>query len=77
MPRANAVCERFLGSVRRERLDHFLIFHEKQLHRLLKAYLVYFHQARPHQGMQQQLPEPPVPSFALQNQTDEVISVPF
>jgi putative transposase len=34
-PQANAVCERFLGSVRRECLDHFLVFHEKQLHRLL------------------------------------------
>ena len=61
--------------MRRECLDHFLIFHEKQLHRLLKAYMVYFNQARPHQGIQQQLPEPPVPSLALQNQTDEVISV--
>jgi transposase InsO family protein len=60
--RANAVCERFLGSVRRECLDHFLIFHEKQLSRLLKAYVVYFNHARPHQGMQQQIPVPSVPS---------------
>src|SRR5256885_2797325 len=50
-PQANAVCERFLGSVRRECLDHFFIFHEKQLSRLLKAYALYFHQARPHQGL--------------------------
>jgi putative transposase len=28
--RANAICERFLGSVRRECLDHLLILHEKQ-----------------------------------------------
>jgi putative transposase len=74
-PRANAICERFLGSVRRECLDHFLILHEKQLHRILKAYVLYFNQARPHQGIQQQLPEPPVPALALQNQHDKVISV--
>jgi putative transposase len=74
-PRANAICERFLGSVRRECLDHFLILHEKQLHRLLKAYVIYFNQARPHQGIQPQRPEPPASSFSLQNQTDKVIAL--
>src|SRR5258707_14547989 len=49
-PRANAICERFLLSVRRECLDHILILHEKQLHRVLRAYVTYFNQARPHQG---------------------------
>ena len=73
-PRANAVCERFLGSVRRECLDHFLIFHERQLHRLLKAYIVYFNQARPHQGIQQQLPEPSASVLSLQNQQDKLVS---
>ena len=47
-PCANAICERFLGSVRRECLDHLFILHEKQLQRLLHAYLLYFNQARPH-----------------------------
>jgi len=75
-PRANAVCERFLGSVRRECLDHFLILHEKQLHRLLNAYVVYFNQARPHQGIQQRLPDPPVPSAPSHDQSDKVVSVP-
>jgi putative transposase len=75
-PKANAVCERFLGSVRRECLDHFLIFHEKQLHRLLNAYVLYFNQARPHQGIQQQLPDPPVPSAPSHDLSDKVISVP-
>lgn len=56
-PRANAICERFLGSVRRECLDHLFIFQEKQLHRVLRAYVQYFNQARPHQGIKQQIPE--------------------
>jgi putative transposase len=75
-PRANAVCERFLLSVRRECLDHFLIFHEKQFYRLLKAYVVYFNHARPHQGIRQQIPVPAVPSAPQHDSSDKVISVP-
>jgi putative transposase len=55
--RPNAICERFLGSVRRECLDHLFILQEKQLGRVLHAYVQYFNQARPHQGIRQQLPE--------------------
>ncbi len=75
-PQANAVCERFLLSVRRECLDHFLIFHEKQLQRLLKSYVLYFNQARPHQGLGQRIPEPPVLSTSSPNQLGQVLSVP-
>ena len=76
-PQANAVCERFLGSVRRECLDHFLILHEKQLARLLNAYVVYFNQARPHQGLGQRIPDPPpVLSTSPPNQPNKVIAVP-
>jgi putative transposase len=56
-PRANAICERFLRSVRQECLNHLLILQEKQLQRVLKAYVAYFNQARPHQGIGQQIPE--------------------
>jgi putative transposase len=56
-PRANAICERFLGSVRRECLDHLFIFREKQLDRVLHAYVQYYNRARPHQGIRQQIPE--------------------
>ena len=45
------LCERFLGSVRRECLDHFLILSERQLHRILKEYVHYFNTARPHPGL--------------------------
>ena len=57
-PRANAVCERCLGSVRRECLDHLLIVGERQLLRVLREYVAYFNRARPHQGLGQVTPEP-------------------
>jgi len=56
-PRANTICERYLRSVRQECLDHLFIFGIKQLQRVLNAYVVYFNQARPHQGIQQQIPD--------------------
>ncbi len=75
-PRANAICERFLLSVRRECLDHILILHEKQLHRVLRAYVTYFNQARPHQGIHQQVPQGKVPSIPPGHCGDRIISVP-
>ena len=75
-PQANAICERFLGSVRRECLNHLLIFHEKQLHRVLHAYVAYFNEARPHQGIQQQVPQGGVPSVPLDQRGDSIIAVP-
>jgi len=55
-PKANAICERFLGSVRRECLDHILILSDRHLHGVMKEYGVYFNHARPHQGMGQRIP---------------------
>ena len=51
------MCERFLGSVRRECLDHLLISSERQLYRVLRGYVEYFNRARPHQGLNQKIPE--------------------
>jgi putative transposase len=76
-PRANAICERFLGSVRRECLDHLLILHEKQLHRVLNAYVAYFNQARPHQGIRQQIPEPKAGSVPADHAGRKVLSFPI
>jgi putative transposase len=56
-PRANAICERFMRSVRQECLDHLLIIQERQLQRVLKAYVASFNQSRPHQGIGQLIPE--------------------
>ena len=56
-PNLNPICERFLGSVRRECLDHVLIVSERQLRRVLKAYVeIYVNRARPHQGFWQGIP---------------------
>jgi putative transposase len=74
-PRANAVCERFLRSVRQECLDHLLILQEKQLQRVLNAYVVYFNRARPHQGIQQQIPEPSGSAMSSHHAGDKVIAV--
>ena len=55
-PLMNSICERFLGSVRRECLDHVLIFGEKHLWRVLADYVRYFVESRPHQGLGQLTP---------------------
>ena len=55
-PKANAICERFLGSVRRECLDYFMILSQPHLHRVMKEYQEYFNHTRPHQGIEQRIP---------------------
>ena len=75
-PQANAICERFLASVRRECLDHLLILHERQLQRVLGAYVQYFNRARPHQGIKQQIPEPRVGPVPPDHDGGKVISFP-
>jgi putative transposase len=52
-PLMNAICERFLGSVRRECLDNLLTFSARQLERVLREYVLYFTTERPHQGIKQ------------------------
>lgn len=56
-PRANAICERFVGSLRRECLHHVLVIGARPLNRMLKAYFAYFNGVRPHQGTTQQIPQ--------------------
>jgi putative transposase len=75
-PRANAICERFLRSVRQEYLDHLLILQEKQLQRVLKEYVVYFNRTRPHQGIEQQIPEQLRSVPSSQHAGGKVIAIP-
>jgi putative transposase len=55
-PCANGICERFIGSLRRECLDHILIYDGKHLQRVGQKYTNYYNQERPHQGIDQRIP---------------------
>jgi transposase InsO family protein len=53
----NAICERLLGTLRREILDRVLILGERQLHSVLTEYQAHYNTARPHQGIAQRVPD--------------------
>jgi putative transposase len=56
-PRANAICERLIGILRRELLDHILILNETHLHTVLTEYAAHYNTGRPHQGIAQHVPD--------------------
>ncbi|MEU4508725.1 integrase core domain-containing protein [Nonomuraea wenchangensis] len=58
-PRANAIAERWVGTVRRECTDRLLIYGEAHLHRILRTYERHYNRHRPHRGRDRQPPQPP------------------
>ena len=75
-PRANAVAERFLRSVRQECLDHLLLLGEAHLRRALGAYVAYFNGDRPHQGCGQRVPVPGTRPKHVQPHGGDVVATP-
>ena len=61
-PDMNAYAERFVRSIRQECLNHFIIFTQGQLRRIVKSYIGYYNNYRPHQGLQGIPGGPPEPS---------------
>ncbi len=56
-PRMNATCERLVGTLRRELLDHVLILGDGHLRAVLTEYQAHYNTARPHQGIAQRVPD--------------------
>jgi len=57
-PWQNAFVERLIGSIRRECLDHVIIFNAQHLRRVLGDYFDYFHRHRTHRALNQDCPHP-------------------
>jgi transposase InsO family protein len=53
-----AYVERVIGSIRRECLDHVIVFHERSLRRTLDSYFHYYHRSRTHLSLGKDSPEP-------------------
>ena len=56
-PWQNPYVERLIGSIRRECLDHLLVFNESGLRRTLKSYFDYYHAVRTHLSLEKDAPE--------------------
>jgi putative transposase len=57
-PRANAIAERFVRTVRAECLDWLLILNRRQLERMLRIYVEHYNRERPHRGLHLRPPHP-------------------
>ena len=61
-PRANAFAERWVGTARRECLDHVLIFGRRHLQRVLAVYAEHYNRERPHRALELRPPDPASPA---------------
>ena len=60
-PRANAIAERFIGTLRRECLDHMLITGQRHLTVVLREFVEHYNTHRPHRSLDQHPPPRPTP----------------
>ena len=63
-PRANAVAERVIGTLRRECLDHLIVLNERHLRAVLAEFIRYYNRDRPHRTLQLAAPPPSEPLTA-------------
>jgi putative transposase len=58
-PQANAICERVIGTIRRECLDWFIPLSESHLRSILRAWAGHYNHGRPHMALGPGVPDPP------------------
>ena len=71
-PWQRAYVERVIGSIRRECLDHVVVFGERSLHRTLTAYCSYYHQWRTHLSLGKDAPHPRATQLPSQGRVVEI-----
>jgi transposase InsO family protein len=58
-PKANAFCERLIGTIRRECLDFLIPINERHLRRIVGEFVIHYNRGRPHAALGPGIPEPP------------------
>ena len=72
-PWQNSYCERLIGTIRRECLDHIIVLDEQHLSRVLRSYVDYYHSSRTHQSLDN---DSPLPRAVEPRQMGQVIAFP-
>jgi putative transposase len=64
-PKANAICERVIGTIRRECLDWLIPLSESHLRSILKSWVCHYNCGRPYMSLGTGVPDPPTRTLAL------------
>src|SRR5664279_2090114 len=69
-PKANAICERVIGTIRRECLDWMIPISEAHLRAILKTWVEHYNRGRPHTSLGPGVPGPPNTAVVIARQSD-------
>jgi len=64
-PKANSICERVIGTIRRECLDWMIPLSEAHLRSILKSWITHYNRGRPHSALGPGVPDPPKESMVV------------
>ncbi|WP_414717576.1 integrase core domain-containing protein [Steroidobacter sp.] len=78
-PKANSICERVIGTIRRECLDWLIPLSETHLRQALRSWVAHYNRGRPHSALGPGVPDPPaglsVPLSKSRHRLDDFRSV--